>query len=32
MSLASKRIVMFWIATDIVWCSLFIVAEKLQRA
>jgi hypothetical protein len=31
MSPISKRIVMSWIATDIVWCSLFIFAEKQQK-
>jgi hypothetical protein len=24
--------VISWIATDILWCSLFIFAEKLQKA
>ena len=28
MSPISKRIVMSWIATDIIYCSLFIYAEK----
>jgi hypothetical protein len=32
MSPMSKRILMSWIATDMVWCSLFIFAEKLQKA
>jgi len=31
MSPISKRIVISWIATDILWCSLFIFAEKLQK-
>jgi hypothetical protein len=28
----SRRIVMSWIATDIVWASLFIYVQKRQKA
>jgi hypothetical protein len=28
----SKRIVMSWIATDVIWASLFIYAEKLRKS
>jgi hypothetical protein len=27
----SKRIVMSWIATDIVWASLFVYVQKRQK-
>ena len=27
----SKRIVLFWIATDIIWASLFIYVEKRHK-
>jgi hypothetical protein len=28
----SRRIVMSWIATDVVWASLFIYVQKRQKA
>jgi hypothetical protein len=28
----SKRIVLSWIATDIIWASLFIFVQKRQKA
>jgi hypothetical protein len=31
MSPLSKRIVLSWIATDIIWASLFIYVEKAQK-
>jgi hypothetical protein len=31
MSSLSKRIVLSWIATDVIWASLFIYAEKQQK-
>jgi hypothetical protein len=27
----SRRIVMSWVATDIIWASLFIYVQKLQK-
>jgi hypothetical protein len=28
----SKRIVMSWIATDVIWAALFIYAQKREQA
>jgi hypothetical protein len=28
----SKRIVLSWIATDVIWASLFIYVQKRQKA